>query len=130
MVNKGKLISEFMSKDPYVLSAETTVAEARKLMSELSIRHFPVLKQNQLFGVLTDRDVKLALSFSAIDLYKTTVGEICRKKPYHVDPDTRLSEVVKEMEKNAYGSTIITQNDKVIGIFTTVDACRILSEML
>jgi acetoin utilization protein AcuB len=47
-----------------------------------------------------------------------------------VSPDSPLDEVALEMAENRYGSAIIVQDKKVVGIFTTVDACRALAAIL
>jgi acetoin utilization protein AcuB len=49
---------------------------------------------------------------------------------YAVPPDAPLDEVVDTMAEKRYGSAIIVQNNRVVGVFTTVDACRALSELL
>ena len=40
-----------------------------------------------------------------------------------------LDEVVATMAEHKYGSAIVVQNQHVVGVFTTVDACRALSEL-
>ena len=50
--------------------------------------------------------------------------------PYTVAPETPLDEVVLKMAEHKYGCAVIAQNEKVVGIFTTVDACRAFAEML
>jgi len=45
-------------------------------------------------------------------------------------PETGLDEVVSTMAEHKYGAAVILQNGKVVGMFTTVDACRALSELL
>jgi acetoin utilization protein AcuB len=34
------------------------------------------------------------------------------------------------MAEHKYGCAVVMQNDKLVGIFTTVDACRAFAEML
>ena len=40
-----------------------------------------------------------------------------------------VSEVAAEMAEKKYGAAIIVQHNKVVGIFTMVDACRVLAEL-
>lgn len=58
------------------------------------------------------------------------VGQVCHRDPYVVDPQTRLRAVVHTMAVKHIGSAIVIDNGKLVGIFTTVDACRILSSMI
>jgi acetoin utilization protein AcuB len=41
-----------------------------------------------------------------------------------------LDVVADALAEHKYGSAVVIQNDKVVGIFTTNDACRALSELL
>ena len=85
---------------------------------------------DRLEGILSDRDVKLACGLHGVDVRRMHVRDICVLYPYETGPDTPLDEVVMQMAKMRYGSTIITENSKVIGIFTTVDACRVLAQTI
>ncbi len=83
-----------------------------------------------MLGVVTERDIRLVESFDNIDAAKTTVGEAMTEAPYAVAPETPLDEVVSTMAEHKYGSAVVVQNGKVVGVFTTVDACRALSDLL
>ena len=58
------------------------------------------------------------------------VIDVCSEDPYIVDPDEPVRMVAQEMAKKHYGSAVVVQNKKLVGIFTTVDACRALSQMI
>lgn len=49
---------------------------------------------------------------------------------YAVDPNTSLDVVAEALAEHKYGSAVVLQNGKVVGIFTTNDACRALAELL
>ena len=49
---------------------------------------------------------------------------------YIVDLDTRLDEVLAHMAEHHLGSAIITREGKLVGVFTTTDACRHFAEHL
>jgi acetoin utilization protein AcuB len=65
-----------------------------------------------------------------VDITKLVVGDAMTEHPYTVSPDAPLDEVVDTMAANKYGSAVIMQNEKVVGIFTTVDACMALGQLL
>lgn len=98
-------------------------------MSELHIRHLPVLQGGKLVGVLTERDVNLASSLmGAADM---KVDDVMMPMTYTVRPDAPLNRVVAEMAERKYGSAIVQQeNGKVVGIFTAVDGLRCLADVL
>jgi acetoin utilization protein AcuB len=49
---------------------------------------------------------------------------------YAVSPNTPLDEVATTKAEQKYGSALVVQNEHIVGIFTTVDACRALAELL
>ncbi len=123
-------IQKYMTTTPHTIGSEQTIAKASSLMSEYRIRHLPVLHGGRLLGVLSDRDVKLIESFRDVDATTTRVEEAMTEQPYTVDPETPLDQVVRTMAEKKLGSAVVLQNQKVVGIFTTVDACQALSELL
>jgi acetoin utilization protein AcuB len=53
-----------------------------------------------------------------------------RKHLYTVSPSEKLDHVASTMAEHKYGSALVVDNQKLVGIFTTVDAMRSLSELL
>lgn len=99
-------------------------------MRELQIRHLPVLDGGRLVGMLSERDVALVEALGGVDPTAVTVAEAMSTVTYSVRPDAPLDEVVNEMASKKYGSAVVEQNGKIVGILTTVDVCRALAELL
>jgi acetoin utilization protein AcuB len=123
-------ISKYMTTTPRTGGRQLTLAAAEKLMSENGIRHLPIVEGEELLGVLTQRDLRFAASLVGVDPEKQTVDGAMLDEPYTVSPETPLDEVVTTMAEHKYGSAIVVQNKHVVGVFTTVDVCRALSELL
>lgn len=123
------MIQKFMTPMPHTIGKDITIRKAFEQMREYHIRHLPVQEAGKLVGVLTDRDLKLAASFKGA--FELTVDEVMTSDPYIVQPETPLDQVVFEMAEHKYGCAIIQQqNGKVVGIFTAIDALRVLGETL
>ena len=123
-------VQKYMTTSPHSIGGDQTLAIAARMMREHRIRHLPVLSGGKLRGLLTDRDLKLVETFRDVDPTQMTVDEAMTEEPYCVTPDTPLDEVVATMAGEKYGSAVVMQNQHVVGIFTTVDACRALAELL
>lgn len=123
-------VSKYMTTSPHSIGVEQTLARAHAMMREYAIRHLPVLHGGKLVGILTDRDVRLLESFTDVDPATTSVEEAMSSVVHSVGPDAPLDEVVATMAEHKYGSSVVIQNGKVVGIFTTVDVCRALAELL
>lgn len=123
-------ISKYMTTTPRTGARKLTLAAAERLMAEAGIRHLPIVEEERLLGVLTQRDLRFAAALTGVEPDKQTVEGAMLEEPYSVTPETPLDEVVSTMAEHKYGSAVIVQNGRVVGVFTTVDACRALSELL
>jgi acetoin utilization protein AcuB len=122
-------IQKFMTTSPHSIGVEQPLSKAHDMMRTLGIRHLPVLHGGKLLGMLTDRDLHLVESLAGVDPTKVKVEDAMSTVVYSVGPDCPLDEVVGTMGEHKYGSAVIMQNDKVVGIFTTVDVCRAFADL-
>ncbi len=123
-------IESFMTPAPQSIGSAQPLSRARAYMREHAIRHLPVLEGGALVGMLTERDLAIAGLFENVDPKTLTVEEAMSTEVYAVQPSTPLVEVVREMAEKKYGSAVVLSKAKVVGIFTTVDACTVLASLL
>jgi acetoin utilization protein AcuB len=121
------VIRDFMTASPHTIGADQTLARAHAVMRDNTIRHLPVLHGGKLVGIITDRDIHLVETLSDVEPSLVTVSDAMTASVYAVSPDTQLEEVARTMAEHKYGSAIVMEHYKVVGIFTTVDACRALA---
>ena len=119
-----------MTTAPQTIGENRTLAEAQAVMHRNHCRHLPVLTGGRLVSILTERDIALVEGLKDGDPRKVTVEEAMSQSAYSVDPSAALDDVVKEMASKKYGSAVVVQGGRVVGIFTTVDACSALAELL
>ena len=122
-------IQKYMTPMPHTIGKDIPIKTALSMMREHRIRHLPVQDGGKFVGILSDRDVKLASSFK--DAQELQVEDVMSPEPFTVHPEVALDYVVLEMAEHKYGCAVIVQgNGKVVGIFTAVDALRVLGETL
>jgi acetoin utilization protein AcuB len=119
-------IRQFMSSAPQTIGQEQTLERAHEVMRNEKIRHLPVLEGGKLVGLLSQRDLHLIETLSDVDPKDTTVAEAMSQDVYCVSPDAPLVEVAREMAEHKYGSAVVVEGPKVVGVFTTTDALRAL----
>lgn len=123
-------VDRYMTTTPITIEAQETLANAQHLMREGNFRHLPVLDGAKLVGVVTARDVQFIAAFDGADLRLLTVSDAMTNNPWSVSPRTPLDEVVAEMAEKKYGAALIVDNDRVVGIFTAIDALAAFAELL
>lgn len=50
-------VAEVMTSEPFCLSPETTVGQAMSVVTDVRIRHLPVVEENRLVGMVSIRDL-------------------------------------------------------------------------
>ena len=120
-----KTISEFMTPCPYVIDAAQTIDDALHQMEIHQVRHLPVAKAGELIGVLSKREVMTAHHLCSAMHFPAHCGDVCDKDPLIVSSNSMISPVALEMAERSLEYVLIAdENDSVVGIFTTTDACR------
>ena len=123
-------IQKYMTQAQHFASPEESVLLAYERMREHDVRHLPVLRDGKLLGVLFKSDLKLVESLEPAVVRPIKVESLMVTEYYTVGPDEALDVAAREMSKRKWGSALVTDKGKVVGVFTTTDALRALSDAL
>ncbi|HTR50425.1 MAG TPA: CBS domain-containing protein [Kofleriaceae bacterium] len=118
-------IARYMTSQPWTVQPGDSVAAARDKMREHAIRHLPVIDDGELVGIVSDRDLRLL--WHGLGL---RVRDVMTEQVLVIRPDAPIDEVAEAMSERKCGSAVIVEDGKVLGIFTSVDACRALADAL
>ena len=122
-------ISSYMTKSPVTIGRNASLAKAHALMREHDIRHLPVMQGGRIVGMVSRGDLHLIETIADFPLEAVDVNEAMTADPYVVTLGTPADRVVDTMAKHEYGCAIVIGPDgDVAGIFTTIDAMRVLAE--
>ncbi|WP_170164833.1 CBS domain-containing protein [Thiocapsa rosea] len=132
-------IGEYMIQKLFTVPEEASMKEAVSLLGRHHIRHLPVTNGSRLVGMVTDRDIRRATpsllsgirreDFEQV-LVATSVARIMTKEPVTVTEDTPLVDAVRVMVEKKFGSLPVVRGEDLIGIFTDIDALKVLLEEL
>ncbi|MDN7246032.1 acetoin utilization AcuB family protein [Planococcus shenhongbingii] len=120
------LIEEIMKTEVYSLDPNQTVQDVVDLFNEKRIRHAPVLENEKVIGVVTERDLKDALPsrFSVspkINAYEKKVSEIMAKNPITAHPLDFVEETALIFYEHKIGCLPVVSQDKLVGFLTETD---------
>ena len=121
-------IKSVMTPFPYSVAPAATLADAREIMRQLDIHHLPVCEKHDLVGVLSESDIRVALAVEGGEAL--SVLDVCSREPFVVDLDASLDAVASQMAELRVAAAIVMRRDKLAGILTTTDVCRLLAECL
>jgi len=123
-------IARHMSSSPATIEADRSLAEAHRTMRRHGIRHLPVVAAGNLVGILSLRDLHLLETLREVDPEKVTVDEAMTRSPYSVEPGAAVEQVARILADNKWGSAVVVDGGKVVGMFTTTDALKVLGRLL
>ena len=122
-------IQALMVSDPITISAQASISEAIELMKINSIRHLPVVsEENLLKGFLTLADLKQGLIPSMLgDL---NLQDLMIKEPIMVRPDDDVEIAAQLIYKHKIGGMPVVDNGQLVGIITATDILRTFIDMM
>jgi len=131
-MKKMPLLTAVMTPFPHSVDLDASFDEASNLMGHHNVRHLPVTHDNRVIGVITDRDLTSAINLqsSPAGAGSLSVRDLYMSDPYTVSVDEPLDNVLLTMAERHIGSAIVTKAGKLVGMFTSVDACRCFGEYL
>ena len=74
-------IRAFMTRAPHTIDQAQTIDTALALMKTHRIRHLPVLDDDRLVGVVSERDLMMALGLAGVDSTRTPVAQAMSPAP-------------------------------------------------
>lgn len=121
-----------MTPFPHHIDANATLTDAVAMMEAHDIRHLPVFENGDILGILSERDIERAkiLGHPLRDETELRVGDICAQRPYFVDVSDPMDRVLDAMVEKRLGSVLVLREGELAGVFTAVDACKLLTQLL
>lgn len=123
-------VADWMSDGVLAVEIFDSIAIARQVMAKHRVNQLPVLDNDSLVGIVTDRDIRDAYPTSmminrteAIDQFakKITVEEVMTHDIFVVQPETTLDKAVGLLRKHRIGSLPVVKNRQLVGIITRSD---------
>jgi CBS domain-containing protein len=91
-------VSKIMTADPKTCESSTTVADAARLMWDGDCGILPVVDDGRLAGVVTDRDLFIALATRNARASALTVGEVCSRDVCTCAPEDTVASALDAMK--------------------------------
>lgn len=117
-----------MTRDVVVVTRETNLAVARRIMERRRIRHLPVVEHGRLVGILSDRDL-LQYEGSPVEGSTVPVGTAMTLAPMTCFITTSVSRVAQMMLEHKIDSVpVVDPSGALVGLVTSSDLLQLLVE--
>jgi len=127
-------VRDLMSAALDVVSTDAHLHDALTKMNGSGYRHLPVVANDRLVGIITDRDIRLAVNSPFIDaetdltreavLDDIRVDDCMTPDPQCVTSDTPLHEVADLLTLNKFGAMPVVDDGKLVGMISYIDFLR------
>ena len=123
-VHPSMTVGRIMSKDPLILSPDTAVQEAHRLMQRYGYEGYPVVSDGEVVGLLNRREVDRAIAHG-LDL---NIKSLMAAGKVSIRPDASLKELQVLMGKTDWGQVpVVLENGEIVGIVTRTDLLKTLT---
>ncbi len=124
------IVSKWMSKRVVTVDESDTLSEAINTLKRNHVRRLPVLRDNKLVGIVSDRDLKEAAPsrVTSLDMWelhyllsKVKVKDLMKRRIITISPDSTIEKAAMLMFDNKIGGLPVVENEELIGIITEHD---------
>ncbi len=133
-------IEEFMTSRPYTLRENSSLNDAREIMTERNIRHIPITdEKKQLLGLVSQRDILAATNPISRQQTKSTpqggykhimLSDIMTKDIRVIQKTSSLRDAAIYLQSHKYGCLPVLSDDSLVGIITDSDFMDIAINLL
>lgn len=133
-----KTVSEVMASEVTTLGRNDTLQLAQDIMNLGRVRHFPVIEEDQVVGVVSQRDLYKASLGSVMKygekaqrefLNTIAVKEVMKYPPITIAPHASVKEAARLMMEEKIGCLPVLDGAKLVGIVTETDMLKLVAEM-
>ena len=127
-------ITEIMSSPPITGTLDDFLSEVKEMLAVNNTKHLVIIEEGKLMGVLSERDLLLAISpYVNSNVYTTRdlatlnqrVGQIVERHPLYLDDQSELEDAIDMFDKNHISCIPIVDADFVpVGVVTKSDIIR------
>src|SRR6266542_2913457 len=103
-------VADIMMKPVLTATPDTTVAEACRILMDSWIRHLPILEDELLVGIVSDRDLR------AVRDHATPLSAIMRSPVFVLSPCTPLKQAVRLLRDRRFGAVPVLDGRRLVGI--------------
>ncbi|ATF14711.1 CBS and ACT domain-containing protein [Brevibacillus porteri] len=128
-------IEEIMRKKIVTIQPSTTIGEALLLLRANRIRHLPVIENDSLVGIVSDRDLRDALPSRLLThddddtvLHKP-VADIMNQQVITAHPLDFIEDAALQLYEHKIGSLPIVEGNRLVGLITESDLFSSLIEL-
>jgi len=119
---KEMQLKELMTRGVETIPPEASLSEAAKKMQTHDVGALPVGRNQELIGIITDRDIAIRAVASGLDPNSTKVEQVMTRGVHTCAAGSDIAEAMRLMEEKQIRRIVVSDtNDRPIGIVSLGD---------
>lgn len=124
MKTVAQLLAAKVQQDVYTTTPETSVLEALRVMAEKNVGALPVVKGNELVGIVSERDYARKMVLQGRSSYATSVSTIMTAAVIIILPQQTVADCLALMTEHRLRHLPVMGNGKLIGLLSIGDLVK------
>ena len=135
------IVRDIMTENPVTADVSDTIGDALDTLTELDVRHLPVVEGDRLVGLLSDRDLRTYALPARVEFnnpqkaaarLEHAVSELMSGDVIAVSPEDDVIELVRLMIDHKFGAVPVVDpiNGNLVGIVSYLDVLRAVEDLL
>jgi CBS domain-containing protein len=116
-------VRDLLKGDPVTVEAGATVQDAAKLMDEKDIGNVLVVENNEVQGIVTDRDIVVRVIAKG-DGADASVREAATTDLETLEPDASIDDAIQKMEQGNVRRLPVVEDGKPVGVISLGDLAQ------
>lgn len=115
-------VKEIMTRDVEMINSDAGLPEVARRMKQLEVGALPIWEDEELVGIITDRDIVVRAIAEGKDPLNTPISEIMTSEVFYCLENDDLYEAAKIMEEESIHRLLVLNNDgEPIGFVSLAD---------
>lgn len=123
-MNTVEKLLDAKKNEIWTISPEDTVFDAIKKMNEKSVGALPVVLDDKLVGILSERDYARKVILEDRSSKETQVKEIMTKRVFHTSPEQKVEECMAVMTEHHIRHLPVITDGKLSGMISVGDVVK------
>ena len=114
-------VRDIMTTDVATATPETTLEDIATMMRDEDTGAIPVLDNDELVGIITDRDIVIRCIAEGKDPVETTVEDVVTERLETIEPDSDIEEARELMSRRQIRRLPVVEDGELIGMLSIGD---------
>lgn len=114
-------VKEIFTREWYSVTPDDNLVHAAQAMKRHNVGVLPVVRDDRLLGVITDRDICVEAVSAACDPHQCQVRDFMTAEPITIAPEASLEDAANLMARQQVRRLPVTDQGRLVGMISVGD---------